>query len=399
MKLIVAAAIAYLFWILQSIFWHRFWRQGLSTSVAFTSHAVTEGDKTALKEIITNKKFLPLPILHVKFQMGRELIFTEGKNSNITDQNYRSDIFSCMPWQEIRRTLEINCTRRGYYTISSLDLVSYDMFLISHFVTSVPADTSLYVYPRPADPLKLELPLKNLLGQILAKQSLLRDPFEMQSIRPYQTYDSFRDINWKATARTGNMKVNVHAPTASWQVAFLLDVESDSIWKDYSLMEESIRVCCSMSEQLLHRGIPVSIFTNGTDCLTNAPGYLAAGAGKDHLRYIMELLSRIIVDTHGAMSQPMAGRTGSEFTQALPMEEYLEHLTVHSRGQTGADTTIYVLLSARQQNRLTEAYSGLCRRSPGSQWIMPHRPGDVPQADRFPRNIRFFQWEVPYEHS
>ncbi len=399
MKLIVAAVIAYFLWILQSSFWHHFWRQGLSASVEFTSRAVTEGEKTALKEIIINNKFLPLPILHVKFQMGRELVFTEAANSKITDQNYRSDIFSCMPWQEIRRTLEIHCTKRGYYTIKGLDLVSYDLFLSSHFVASVPGDTALYVYPKPASPLKLELPLKNLLGQILAKQALLRDPFEMQSIRPYQTYDSFRDINWKATARTGKMKVNVHAPTASWQVAFLLDVESDSIWKDYSLMEESIRVCGSMSEQLIHKGIPVSIFTNGMDCLTNTPGYVAAGAGREHLRFLMELLSRITVDTHGALSQPMAGRNGNDTLEALPLEEYVEHLTGQLRRQAGADTTIYVLISSRHQKRLTEGYSALCRRAPGSQWIMPHRPGDVPETAQFPRNIQLFQWEVPYEQS
>ena len=164
-------------------------------------------------------------------------------------------------------------------------------------------------------------------------------------------------------------------------------------------MEESIRVCCAMSEQLLHRGIPVSIFTNGTDCLTNAPGYLAAGAGKEHLRCITELLSRIIVDTHGALSQPMAGRNGNDTQEVLPMEEYLEHLAGQSQRQTGADTTIYVLLSARHQKRLTEAYSALCRRSPGSQWIMPHRPNDVPETAALPRNIQLFQWEVPYERS
>lgn len=399
MKFIVAAVIAFSLWLIQSCFWAYFWKRGLSATVEFTSHAVIEGEKTALKEIVTNNKFLPLPILHVKFKMGRELVFTDEKNSKITDQNYRSDIFACMPWQEIRRTLTIDCTKRGYYAIDCLDLVSYDMFLYDHFVTSIPTDTTLYVYPKPVDPLKLELPLKNLLGQIVARQALLKDPFEMQNIRPYQTYDTFRDINWKATARTGKMKVNVHAPTASWQVAFLLDVESDSLWKDYSLMEESIRVCASMSKELICRGIPVSLFTNGLDCLYNVPGYLDMGAGKEHLRSITELLSRIIVDTHGTLSQPMAGRTGVQVQESLPMEEYIEQLAEQFRRQPGADTTIYVLLSARHQERLTKAYASLCRRSPGSQWIMPHRPGDLPDPSRIPDPIRFFQWEVPYEHA
>ena len=58
-----------------------------------------------------------------------ELLFLDSKNSNITDQNYRSDLFSCMPWQEIRRTLRFTCKKRGYYSIRQADLVSYDLFL------------------------------------------------------------------------------------------------------------------------------------------------------------------------------------------------------------------------------------------------------------------------------
>ena len=188
MKLIIAAVTAYFLFALQSTFWHKLWSKGLSASVAFTKHAVTEGEDASLKEIITNKKSLPLPILHVKFQMGRELVFHDSGNSKITDQNYRSDIFACMPWQEIRRTLEFKCTKRGYYTIKTMDLVSHDLFQTSRFAMSLPVDTSMYVYPRPADPVRLELPLKNLLGQILSKKALLRDPFEMQAIRPYQSY-------------------------------------------------------------------------------------------------------------------------------------------------------------------------------------------------------------------
>lgn len=399
MKLIVIAFAAALVWFLQAIFWNRNWQKGLSASVSFSEHAVTEGEHVSLKETITNNKFLPLPVLHVKFQMGRELVFTESGNSRITDLNYRSDIFSCMPWQEIRRTLDIHCTKRGYYTIPSVDLVSYDLFQSSRFVTSIPSGAALYVYPGPAAPLRLELPLRNLLGQIMAKQALLRDPFEMQSIRPYQRYDSFRDINWKATARTGKMKVNVHAPTSSWQVSFLLDTEADSIWKDYSLMEEAIRLCASMSAALLKQGIPVALFTNGRDCLSRTPELLNTGAGKEHLRAIMELLSRIIVDDHGSLSQPVPGRISGDITDTYPLEEYMESLISRPGSRCEADTTIYVLISTRQQKRLVQSYSQLCRRSPGSQWILPHRPGDALQLNDFPRSIQLFQWEVPYDRS
>ena len=94
--------------------------------------------------------------------------------------------------------------------------MSYDLFFTGHFVASVPVWTALYVYPKAADAQRLDLPFRNLMGQALARRSLLLDPFETQSVRPYESYDPYRSVNWKATARTGELKVNVFSPTASW---------------------------------------------------------------------------------------------------------------------------------------------------------------------------------------
>lgn len=377
MKLIVAAFTAWLLWFLSGVFLEKFWAKGLQVSLSFLQRAVVEGEQASLKETITNNKFLPLPLLHVKFQMGRELMFLDSKNSNITDQNYRSDLFSCMPWQEIRRTLTFFCQKRGYYPIRHADLVSYDLFLFRHFVRSFPIDTAMYVYPGPVDLLRLNLPLKELLGQIVTRRALLRDPFEVQSIRPYQSFDSYREINWKATARTGSLKVNVYAPSSSWQVAFLLDVVSDSIWKDYPLTEEAIRLCGTMAEQLLGKGIPVSLCTNGIDCLSQEPGFLKSGAGPDHLRSVMELLARI------------------QIHKAAPGSDWF----LHCQRVLSGDTSIYVLISPRYQDPVAEAYNQFCSNSPGSQWILPKRPGDSVQISNLSPNIHLFFWEVPYDYS
>lgn len=383
MKLIIAAAAAWLVWLLSGIFFKTFWEKGLTISLSFLSHGVTEGQQASIKETITNNKFLPVPILHVKFQMGRELVFTNSNNFKITDNNYRSDIFSCMPWQEIRRTLTFICRKRGYYSIRQADLISYDLFLFNRFVSHRMVDTAMYVYPRPADPVRLDLPLRNLLGQILAKRALLRDPFEMQSIRPYQSFDTYRDINWKATARTGNLKVNVYAPTSSWQVTFLLDVSSDLAWKDHDLTEEAIRLCGSMAGRLLEKGIPVSICTNGIDCLSHSPGCLKYGAGRQHWRSVMELLARILIQ--GACE---------DADWFLP-----DKWTAWEDSGLFSDTTLYVLISPKQWETLALAYESLCLKSPGSQWILPVRPGDTLRISSNLHHAQLIPWEVPYDYS
>ncbi len=389
MKLFSAAACAFLLWILQDVLFHRFWARGLCVSLDFNCRGVTEGERGILRETITNAKALPLPVLHVKFHMGKHLVFTASGNSRITDHNYRSDIFSCMPWQKIRRTLEFDCRRRGYYTIDQVQLVSYDLFFSSRYVASLPARAAFYVYPGAADPGRLTLPFRSLTGQILAQKALIPDPFETRSVRPYETCDPYRSVNWKATARTGELKVNVYAPTSSRQVMLLLDVDSDRIWKDQDLTEEAIRLCGSYCGLLTGEGIPVSVSTNGIDCITGSRGYLEAGAGRGHWQSVMELLARI----------------SSDDNDRLPMEEIIEEMFSSSQSSAAGDGSglVYVLISPKQRPSLALAYNGLCRLSPGSQWILPLRPGqDFPSEGFCPlqyHHMSVFPWEVPYDYS
>ncbi len=423
MKIAVAIIAAWLFMMLQGWLFRRFWDSGLTARLSFVQRAAVEGNTGQLKEIITNRKFLPLPVLHVKFQMGRYLVFSASNNFKITDQNYRSDIFSCMPWQEIRRTLDFTCKKRGYYHIGSIDLVSYDLFFFGHCVATVPEDTYMYVYPGPADPIRLELPLKNLMGQILARQALLKDPFETQSVRPYQSYDPYKTVNWKATAHTGELKVNVYTPASSWNVTILLDMESERLWTDEDLTEEAIRLCGSMSKWMIDRGIPVAVWSNGCDCLTGLPSRLDAGAGKEHLRSIMELLARVQLSTgtagaHGtrnadptsaldalyASKQASSGislNTGAKIAgedRHVTMEELLSHMIDERSSSFSTDSTLYVMISPGQRKSLAEHFDALCRQSIGSQWILPRRPDNELRIAPL-HFAQLYDWEVPYGHS
>lgn len=379
MKLFTMAACALLLFILQAVLYHQFWSKNLHVTLSFSCPGTSEGKCAILKETITNAKFLPLPVLHVKFQLAKHLVFTSSGNFKITDNNYRSDIFSCMPWQEIRRDLELSCQRRGYYTISQVHLVTYDLFFFGHLAASLPVHAALYVYPGEIPFERLQLPYRSLCGHLTAFRSLLFDPFETQYVRPYQSYDPYRSINWKATARTGDLKVNVYAPTALWQVTFLLDMDSDRIWKDEALTEEAVRLCASYGLLLIKEGIPVSIRTNGTDCITGRQGFLKAGAGTGHGQAVMEFLARI---------QPSR-------EVHCPMEQVAEEMADASLVR---DSMVYILISPKQRDSMAQAFGLLCRQAPGCQWILPLRPGQN-LSFQVPDHISFFPWEVPYDYS
>ena len=96
----------------------------------------------------------------------------------------------------------------GTYRINGLDVVAGDLFLTHELPKSLPVDSQLYVYPRPFRGMDFNGALRQLNGEVATKRHLQEDPFEYLGIREYTPRDTLRDVNWKATARSGELKVN-----------------------------------------------------------------------------------------------------------------------------------------------------------------------------------------------
>ena len=88
-------------------------------------------------------------------------------------------------------------------------------------------------------------------------------------------------INWKATAKTGNMLVNIHESTLSQKVAVLLDMEGLGVQQADVLNEEAVRVACALCSRLLEAGVRLSVASNGVDVHSGRPLDLpeVSGAG------------------------------------------------------------------------------------------------------------------------
>jgi uncharacterized protein (DUF58 family) len=132
-----------------------------------------------------------------------------------------------------------------------------------------------------------------MLGTVLTRRFINEDPFEFRGIREYQTYDNLKAVNWKASAKTGALKVNVNDYTSSQQVKIYLNLEPDTIWKHEDLEEESIRLTASLASAFIAQGIPTSLYTNGRDILTHESLHIPAGSGISHVNTFNEILARI----------------------------------------------------------------------------------------------------------
>lgn len=300
-KLLGIGLIAYLLFIAQRRLYEKLWQKHLGISLSFGTNHIFEGEQGELREIIENRKRLPLSMLKVKFKTDRHLIFGNEKGSRTTDQYYRNDVFRIGGGERVTRTLRFRGGRRGYYTIDEVSLVASDLFFLSQLVADVPLKTEVYIYPRPYDAARLRQSLIQMNGEMLSRRHLLEDPFEYRGIREYQPYDDMRSINWKATAKTGDFKVNQMGYTSLKSVRIFFNIQDDNILKKEEAVEMSLRIVVSLCLHFLQQGMQISCYGNGVDILTHQPLSVDGKASEGQMDFIYRALARI--DT----AQPTAG--------------------------------------------------------------------------------------------
>ncbi len=346
----------------QEVLYQRKWDKNLTASLEFGQEILMEGQKGSIKEIVRNEKFLPIPALHVKWRVSRNLQFDARENTAMTDQTYRNDIFSLMPYQQITRTLTFTALKRGCYEGSQIELVSHDLFFSTSYSRQLPTEARMYVYPAPVETERLELIFDTLLGAYRARKRLYEDPFALRGIREYQASDPFNRINWKATARAGAMMVNEYEYAASRNTVLFLNLEPDSIWPRQDLQEESIRLCAALAERLSAEEIPGIVVDAGR--MPEKKLGMKFSFGPAYIRQLMEYLCCL----DPAEPQPRFESVLETWKDQMEEDRY----------------PFFILISTSQSQGLQRAYEKLARISPGSLWIAPLYPEDSLELSECP---------------
>lgn len=344
---------AFLLFYLQDRIYCRFWDKNLSVSLEFSRKAAVEGEECELCERVENRKLLPLPALKVKFQVSRELQFEDEEGvSSVTDQYYRNDVLSVRPFMRHVRRLRFRCKKRGYYWINGLDVVAGTLFLSGELPRSLESETRLYVYPRLWRSPEFSRLLQRLNGEILSRRHMLEDPFEFRGIREYSPWDTMRDINWKATARTGDLKVNMKNYTAQKAVRIFVNLEDGAVMRHEELLEASIRMAAGAAADFLAQGIRTSVYTNGPDIVTGELVGMEAASASWHMETINRGLARI------------------DLSKRAP--SFVRSLKEAALGQNEAAGTLFtVFISSGAQEDFQELLEECVRQGTDFCWICP----------------------------
>lgn len=300
MKILGIGLIVFVLFAVQQWCYRSMWNRNLRVSLVFGRKTMFEGEEGELLEVIENRKRMPLPMLKVKFQTHRNLEFADDNSSKTTDQYYRNDVFRVGGGEKITRTLTFKGGKRGYYKINGLDLVAADLLMSAEMVESREVDQHVYVYPRPFQGREFCRALQQINGEMLTRSHLLEDPFEYRGIREYQPYDDMRSVNWKATARTGELKVNQKNYTALKSVRIFFNTEDSGILKKQDSVETALQVTAGLAEHFLKQGVRTACYGNGRDIVNGDAVRIGPSAGSGQMECILKALARVDTDVPAA---------------------------------------------------------------------------------------------------
>lgn len=372
MKLLTALAAGMLLYILQLLLYKRFWDRNLNISIDFAHDVVREGDDNELIEIISNDKNLPLPVVQVKFAITRSFLFPDRDNSKVTDQYYRNDYYSLMPFQKITRRYGFKCLRRGCYAMNGMDVICKDLFLSGMMIRSYKHEAYVCVLPARIPVKELPVAARELMGEITDRIRRNEDPFEFAGIREYRSFDPMNRINWKASAFSGELKVNVFDTTFTQRVVICINLECHIKWHEDVFMEEEIRIAASLADHFISVHIPVAVAANAPDIVSREQVRLEAGADAAHLGNIEMALARVDVNAEK-----------SSFIGLL--DEICNDRKY--------DNTEYIIISNYRKQDLVDKYAGFGNMGIKVSWIIPEYRIMDPKLTRLGDN-RIIKWTV-----
>ena len=163
------------------------------------------------------------------------------------------------------RTLELTlrCVRWGSYELGEIYLRSRDRLGLFVWEGRVQRPHTLRVYPSPE---RLRRMLEPLETQAFAGNEVARvkgDGLEFADMRLFVPGDRLRAINWRASARRGELVVNERHPERNTDVIVFLDSFAEARTLEESTLDRAVRASATFAAMALDRRDRVGLVTFG----------------------------------------------------------------------------------------------------------------------------------------
>ena len=218
---------------------------------------VYKGDDVVVELTISNTTYRRTQQLELFDNVPHEMKMRKGINQMRMNLG---------PGQTARLRYRVRCPLRGHYTLGPVSVRYRNAFNLFVNESQIESRTDVTVFPQVRE--IEEALLRSDVPKMYTGATTLKTPgqgMEFYSLREYLPGDSFRSINWKAFAKTGDLMVNEKTRDAVTDVFIFLDTRDVSrigtVLKNP--LEMGTVAAASVSNYFIRRRDSVALVTYG----------------------------------------------------------------------------------------------------------------------------------------
>lgn len=273
------------------------------------------GEKVPLTVELTNRKPLPLPWYEWRLALSEHLS-VENEHlaaAAVPGQKWLVRRGALGWYQRHDWTFTLAPDTRGYHQVGTATIRSGD--LLGAYPRSIEDDQRehLVVFPRVFSMEDMGLPSERPFGERKGGNRVFEDPLRIAGLREYRPGDPLRRIDWKATARSGDLRSRVYEPSATQQLYLLVNIDTmEHAWEGYlrDELERIVSVSASLCVWAAGARYAVGLLANGAFPEADRPMRLPPSRSRDQVSRLLEALAVIQPLTMGDLAGAIHRESG-----------------------------------------------------------------------------------------
>jgi uncharacterized protein (DUF58 family) len=280
---------------------HRWWLRRLPHFIHVEWEAeqsrVMPGTPVTITVRMTNRSWLPLPYSRIRFALPEHVTVEGADEAKPSNKQTVVQLWLSLPRRrQIERSFTLTPHRRGVVWLTEVHAELIDLFADEDCSVHLPIAFSLLVYPLPLPIPPLSLGETEPFGRRLSRQRRQEDPTFLRGIRPYMPGDRLKNVDWKASAKTGGLQTRQFEFTAHprWQVVGHILPSFEPLQQRYNdeTNERTISYLAAVAVHCRRQSLPYELLLNvkqrGKEFFQ-----LTKSSGKAHHVHVMTQLARL----------------------------------------------------------------------------------------------------------
>jgi len=243
-------------------------------SVALGRERVLQGDELAVALELSAAR--PVDRLEVYLDLPDGIVVAEGENP-------RTVRVSAGEPRTIG--LRLRADRWGGYLLGRTLLRARDPLGLYLYDSEIEAEAALRVFPRPEELRALLRPRETRLHAGDELSGRKGEGVEFADVRPFAFGDAVRRVNWRASARRGELWVNEQHPERNMDIVLFLDSFAEARRGSTGTLDLAVRAAASLAARYVRRRARVGLVSFG-----GVLRWLQPGGGLGQLYRIVDAL-------------------------------------------------------------------------------------------------------------